>query len=161
ACAFAVLYAMAPAAARLIGRPLEDASEKAVYAAPALLFVFVAIASIEPATAAPLKLFGPMFGLVALIAWRALATEAYALDFVAAFFTVAAEAVWSAKYFTADHLAAGMALYAAFGVFYLSVPVIARRVGRAIEPAWGGGAVLISSLLLLLFVASGPQSSDS
>src|SRR5262249_19694698 len=52
-------------------------------------------------------------------------------------------------------------LYAAFGVFYLSVPVIARRVGRAIEPAWGGGAVLISSLLLLLFVASGPQSSDS
>ena len=47
-----------------------------------------------------------------------------------------------------------------FGVFYLGVPLIARRTGRAIVPAWGGGAVLIASLLILLFLAAGPRSTS-
>jgi hypothetical protein len=51
-------------------------------------------------------------------------------------------------------------LYAAFGAFYLGVPLLARRSGRAISPQWGGGAVLIASLLILLFLSTGPRSAS-
>ena len=116
------------------------------------------IARIEPR--APKRrwpLFVPLFALLVLIAWRALATGEFPLYFIAAFFGVAAEASWSATHLTPDHLRAAVVLYAAFGLFYLGVPLIARRTGRDITPRWGGGAVLIASLLLLLFLAAGPQ----
>src|SRR5262249_28732375 len=51
-----------------------------------------------------------------------------------------------------------VAMYAAFAVFYLGVPLLARRLGRPIAPSWGGGAVLLASLLLLTFIASGDRS---
>ena len=81
-----------------------------------------------------------------------------ALYFIAAFFGVAAEGAWSSTHLTIDHLPAALQLYAAFAVFYLGVPLAARRIGRPLTPAWGGGAVLIASLLMLLSLASGSQS---
>ena len=113
------------------------AGAKAVYASPILLFVFPVIARIEPAAAAPLMLFGAMFALLALIAWRALATRESGLYFIAAFFAVAAEASWSATFLTPDRLRAAIVLYAAFGAFYLGVPLISRRLGRGLEPCMG------------------------
>lgn len=159
--AFVAFFALAPMVAARLSRSLEDLAAQAVYAAPVLLFVFPVIARIEPAVEAPLKLFAPLFGLLALIAWRAIATEEFPLYFIAAFFGMAAEASWSATHLTADHLRAAVVLYAAFGVFYLGVPLLARRLGREIAPAWGGGVVLIASLLLLLFLASGPRPTAS
>lgn len=161
AVAFVALFALAPVVAGWFSRPLTGLAEQAEYAAPILLFVFPVIARIEPAVEAPLKLFAPLFALLALIAWRAMASEEFPLYFIAAFFGVAAEASWSVTHLTPEHLTAAVVLYAAFGVFYIGVPLIARRTGREIAPAWGGGAVLIASLLLLLFLASGTRPAAS
>jgi hypothetical protein len=154
-------YALAPMVATLIGRPLTGAGATAVYAAPLVLFVFPVIARIEPAAGEPLVLFGAMFALLGLIAWRALATGESGLYFVAAFFAVAAEASWSATFLTPERLRAAIVLYVAFGVFYLGVPLVSRRLGRGLEPAWAPGAVLIASLVLLLFLASGESAASS
>jgi len=160
ACAFVTFFALAPLVAARFSRPLTGFAARAVYAAPILLFVFPVIARIEPATEAPLKLFAPLFALLALVAWRALATEEFPLYFIAAFFGLTAEAAWSATHLTPERLRAAVMLYVAFGVFYLGVPLLARRTGRAIVPEWGGGAVLIASLLILLFLAAGPRSTS-
>jgi uncharacterized membrane protein len=159
ASAFAILYAVAPGLARRLGRPLDDIGSRAVYAAPFLLFVFAVIARIDPAAGAPLGLFAPLLALFAIITWRAMADAEWPLYFVAAFFVVAAEAVWSGTHLTADRAWIAVAIYAAFGVFQLGVPVLARRIERPLEPAWGGGAVLIGSLCLLFFLSVGGQAT--
>ena len=156
---FVAFYLVAPLVAARMRRPFEGPAARSVYAAPLLLFVFPVIARIEPAVGTPGLLFGTLFVLLALIAWRALAARESALYFVAAFFAVAAEAAWSATFLTTESLGRGIALYVAFGVFYLGVPVLARRIGRPLEPAWGPGAVLIASLALLLFLAAGVHSA--
>jgi uncharacterized membrane protein len=153
--AFVVLYSLAPLIAARVGRPFTGAGKRAEYAAPLLLFVFAVLARIEPAVASPLILFGTLFALLGLIAWRALTTGEPQLYFLAAFFGIAAEASWSATFLSAEHLRAAMLLYAAFGVFYLGVPLAARRRGRTLEPRWGGGALTLVSLALLLFLATG------
>jgi len=159
ASAFVALFALAPPIARRFGRPLEGESARAVYAAPMLLFVFAAIARIEPAADAPLRLFGPLLALVVLITWQAFDRREFALYYLAAFFAVVAEASWSATHLTADRLRAAFALYAAFGALYIGVPVAARRAAVPMLPRWGGGAVLVASLVLLLYLASGPHAA--
>jgi len=155
------LFLAAPVVAERLGRPFTGVGARAVYAAPALLFVFVVIARLEPAVASPWGLFAPLFGLLALLTWRALATGNMPLYFIAAFFGLVAEAAWSAVHLTLDHLRAALQLYAAFAAFYLGVPLVARRLHRPMTPAWGSGAVLIASLLMLLYLASAPASSAS
>jgi hypothetical protein len=154
---FVVFYALAPIVAARAGRRFEDLGS--VYTAPFLLFVFPVVARIEPAVASPFLLFGTLFVLLALLGWRALVTSRAPLYFVAAFFGVAAEASWSATHLVADRLGAALALYATFGVYYLGVPLAARRLGRPLDPPWGAGAVLMASLAILLFLASGPQAA--
>ena len=41
----------------------------------------------------------------------------------------------------------------------MATPVLARRSGRPLQPAWGSGAVLLASLVLLAFVSLGPISA--
>ena len=153
-----VLFVAAPIVAERLRHRFTNVGALAVYAAPTLLFVFTVIARIEPAVAAPWGLFAPLFALLGLLAWRALATGNMALYFMAAFFGVVAEGSWSSTHLTIDHLPAALELYAAFAVFYLGVPLAARRMGRALTPAWGSGAVLIASLLVLLYLATRSQS---
>jgi len=155
AAAFVVLYSLAPVVAAAASRPFKEIGRRAEYAAPVLLFVFAVLARIEPAAAAPLIPFGVLFGLLALIAWRAVTSGESGLYFVAAFFAVTAEAAWSATFLNAEHLRAAMALYAGFGVFYLGVPLLARSKGRELEPAWGTGTLTLVSLAMLLFLATG------
>ena len=171
---FAGFYALAPLVADSVRRPFFRSSTpprpalwgsrlgtRASYAAPVLLFVFPVIVRIEPATASPLVPFAALFVVLALIAWRALATTEAGLYFVAAFFAVAAEASWSATHLVAERLGAAVVLYAAFALFYLGVPLAWRRNGQVMHPRWGGGALLIASLALLLFLAGGPQAAAS
>jgi hypothetical protein len=153
--AFVVLYSLAPLIAARFGRPFTGIARRAEYAAPVLLFVFAVLARIEPAAATPTVLFSALFALLGLIAWRALTTGESNLYFIAAFFAGAAEAAWSATFLTAEHLRAAIVLYAAFGAFYLGVPLVGRRLGRALAPRWGAGALTIVSLVLLLFLVSG------
>jgi len=158
AAAFVLLYSLAPFIADTLKRSFDSVTRRAEYAAPALLFVFAVIARVDPAVATPWIVFGILFALLGVIAWRALATLESGLYFVAAFFALVAEAAWSATYLTTDRLLASVVLYAAFGVFYLGVPLMGRRLGRGLTPAWGSGALTIASLGLLLFLAWGPTA---
>ncbi len=119
------------------------------------------ILRIEPATASPLVPFTALFAVLAVIAWRALATNEAGLYFVAAFFAVAAEASWSATHLVSDRLGAAVILYAAFALFYLGVPLAWRRKRQEMYPHWGGGGLLIASLALLLFLAAGTDAAAS
>ncbi|MGH9313787.1 MAG: DUF2339 domain-containing protein, partial [Vicinamibacterales bacterium] len=158
---FATLFAMGPAIARRFGRAFAGAGAQAIYVAPLLLFAPAALARIEPAFASPLPLFATVIALVLLIAWRAAAEEEGHLYFIAAFFAIAAQAAWSVTHLTADRLGTAVQWYALFGAVSLGVPFAARRWSRPLQPEWGGGAVLIASLGLLLFLAAGPVSANA
>jgi hypothetical protein len=154
--AFVAIFLSAPAIAARVGRPLEEMGRHATYAAPALLFVFAAMARIDPAFGpAPFALFGTLLILVVVCAWRALATGQGALYYVASFFAIAAQALWSTSYLTAGRLGLAVAIYGAFGLVALGVPLMARRRRESLEPAGGGGVLLLTSLALLLFLTTG------
>jgi uncharacterized membrane protein len=153
--AFVLFFLAAPAVAKRFDRELDGAAEDALFAAALLLFVFPVLAGIEPAFASPLRLFAVLLALVVTIAWRAMAERRGWLYFIAAFFAIAAQAVWSAQHLTGERLAAAVLLYSAFGLVSIGVPLIARRFYEALEPAWGAGAVLLASLGLLWFLSVG------
>ena len=111
----AALSAVAVIAERL-KKPFTGIAVQAIFAAPILLFVFPVLARIEPAAASPWMLFGTLYVLLALIAWRALAIPNSALFFIAAFFALAAEASWSATHLVTERLGTAVLLYAIFGV---------------------------------------------
>jgi uncharacterized membrane protein len=154
--AFTALYLFAPTLAAWFKRALTGSAARAVYAAAALLFVFPVLARIEPAAASPWPIFGPLLGLALLCGWRAAALDRGGVFFAASFFAVATEAVWSATHLTPDRLRSAVLIYALFGIALAAVPVAARRMMRPLRPEGGGGIVLLASLGLLLFLASGP-----
>ena len=159
AVAFAAVFAATPFVADRLRQPLPDVGGKASYVAPILLFTIAVIVRIEPQTEAPLTIFAAAFVILAIVVWRAFTAGDAGLYFTAAFFALAAEASWSATHFSPARLWTAVALYAAFAVFYLGVPLAWRRLGRVMEPKWGSGAVLLASLAMLLFLAAGPRAS--
>ena len=154
--AFVVFYAAAPLVAARLRRPIDGAGTRAQYAAPWLLFVFPVLAVVEPAFADPWPLAATTAVLVLAIAWRAARTGAGPMYFIAAFFAIAMQGVWSAAHLTLERLGTAVAMYALFGVISLGVPVVARWRSRPLTPPWGGGVVLLVSLGLLLFLSAGP-----
>lgn len=153
--AYVVLYLAAPIVARWFSRTLSGPADDAEYAAPLLLFVVPALAWMEPTFVDPLRLFGVLLVLLAMCAWRAIATADAYQYFIAAFFAVAAQGAWSVQHLTVERLRTAVALYAVFGLLTAAVPLIARRIGRALQPAGAAGAMLLGSMLLLLFLAAG------
>jgi uncharacterized membrane protein len=155
--AFVTFFVGAPAAASLLGYPAKN--NPADFAAPLLLFVPAVLARIEPAFVDPLPLFATIFLLVVVIAWRAIADRRGDLYFIAAFFMVAAQGIWSSTHLDIDRLGTAVAVYGAFGLLSTMVPLVARSIGRPLEPRTGGGLVLIASLALLLFLSLGNVSA--
>jgi uncharacterized membrane protein len=82
------------------------------------------------------------------------------VHFIAAFFALVAEAVWSGRFLTSERLLPALAIYLVFALFYIGVPVLARRLDRPLRPPGAGGAILLASLALLFFPA-GFLASDS
>lgn len=156
---FVVLYLGALPLARWFGRPFSSGPVRMGLAASLVLFVFPVLAAIEPSFTRPVPLFGTLLALVVLTAWRAAIESAGTLYYVAAFFAIAAQAVWSALYLTEARLRVAVALYTIFGIVSMAAPVLARRAGRQFVPVWGSGIVLLTSLILLAFVSLGPVSS--
>jgi uncharacterized membrane protein len=151
---FVAFYLAAPRIADWIARPLKGVAARAMYAGPVLLFAFPVLARIEPEYAAPWALFLPLFGLLLLCAWRAIATSQAFLYFIAAFFAVGAQAVWSVQHLTVARLRTAVALYAMFGILSSAVPIIARRLARTLQPEAAPGVTLLASLALLYYLAS-------
>jgi uncharacterized membrane protein len=129
--------------------------------APVLFPMFAIFIAIEPATAAPLLVFAVLFALLAVIGAYAIVHDAGIVYFVAAFFTIAAEAVWSAKYLTPERLHGALAIYGIFAVFFLGVPIIARRFGRDLSPRNAVAVLLIASIAMLFFLAAGPVAPSA
>jgi hypothetical protein len=154
--AFVVLYLGAPLIARRFGRPFEGSADRAQFAAPALLMVFPILAAIEPAFVNPWPLVATLVVLVLLVAWRAMTSGVGHLYYLSGFFVVATQAVWSASHLTIERLGTTVMMYTVFGLVTLGVPIAARRQSRPLQPAWGSGAVLLTSLGLLLFLSTGP-----
>jgi uncharacterized membrane protein len=158
--AFVLLYLLAATIAERFGTrwggSFDGPAKHARFAAPLLLFVFTALARIEPAFSSPLPLFAVLLVLLVTIAWRAAATSDGPLYYVAAFFAIATQASWSAMHLTTETLRTGVVIYAVFGVVAIGTPLFARRHYQALQPEWGSGAVLLVSLGLLLFLSLGP-----
>src|SRR5262249_4548791 len=142
--------------ARLLGRPLDEEGRLGALAGPLHLFSFPVLFSLEPAAAAPGLPFAALFALLAATAAFALLYEDGWLHSIAAFFAIAAEAVWSARSLPPEWLLPGISIYAVFGLFYLGVPLLARRLRRRLPPAGSGAFLLLLSLGLLFFLAAGP-----
>jgi uncharacterized membrane protein len=159
--AFVLLFLFAPEIATWCDRPLGTLGLRAEYAAPLLLYVFPVLVGIEPAFAAPWAPLGTMLLLIAAIGWRAAVTETGPRYFIAAFFGVAAQAAWSVSHLNVATLSTGVAIYAAFGVTSMTIPPIARRAGRPLEPASGAGLVVLASLPVLLFLAAGNVAPEA
>ena len=158
---FAVFFGLAPAIARRFGRAFAGAAVQAIFVAPLVLFLPAALARIEPAFASPMPLFATVIALVLFVAWRAAVERDGRLYFIAAFFAIAAQAAWSVTHLTVESLRTAITWYALFGAVSLGVPLAARRWSKPLEPVWGGGAVLLASLGLLLFLAAGSVSADA
>jgi predicted membrane protein DUF2339 len=152
---FALMYLSGPLFATMIGRTFGEIGRLTSYVAPLLLFAFAMLARTDRAAASPIALFLVLFALAGVIAWWAIAGRQGGLYFVAAFFALAAEATWSARHLTTESLNIAVGLYGAFGLFAIGVPILARRLGRPLEPAYGAGTVLLGGLAMLLFLAAG------
>ena len=134
----------------------KDDGLKAVFIAPLLLVIFPVLAAIEPSTASPVLLFAVLFALMVAIAAFTVLREHGGIHYLAAFFALAAQAIWSAKNLSANNLLSGLTIYAIFGLFYLGVPQAARRWNKVLKPEGSGAVVLFASLGLLFFLATGP-----
>lgn len=146
-----LLYLAAPWVSRRLGGRLSPGD--GTFAAPLLLGAFPALIVLEPAAAPPGLTFGVLFLLLLASAAFALIYESGWIHFGAAFFAVAAEALWSGRHLTPERLLPGLALYAVFGLFYLGVPMAARRLGRRLRPEGASSVLLLAGLALLAFLS--------
>jgi uncharacterized coiled-coil protein SlyX len=153
---FMAFYLAAPTIAERVGHRLAHVGTQTVYTAPLLMFVFPVIVRADSTTSTPWPFFAVVFGVLVALAWRALQTHNSGIYYIGAFFALTAQAVWSATHLTTERLTAALMLYGVFSVLYLGVPLASRRLNRRLEPQGAGGIVLILSLLMLLFVATGP-----
>jgi len=160
--AFTGLYLAAPFATSLefVRRRIADVdfgpiASRAVLAAPLLLFAFPVLVAREPSAAPPALLFTVLIALLAACAAYAIVRREGIVYFIAAFFAVAAEAVWSAKYLTPDRLIPALAIYGVFALFFIGVPVLARRRGAPLAPEGAGAVLSLVSIALLFFLAGG------
>ena len=158
---FVVFFLAAPFVAEKAGRPLDAVGLRAVYAAPLLLALAPVLVAEEPRAASPGLLFAVVFVLLALCAAYAVVREEGAVFFAGAFFALLAEAVWSAKHLTPERLLPGLALYGVFSLFYLGVPLAARRFGKSLKPGGLSVVLLFAALALLLFLAAGPVAASA
>ncbi len=158
---FVAFYLGTGLTARHGSRRLEGPGRLAVYAAPLLLFMFPTFAAGEAAAVSPSLCFTLLFVLLASCAAFAVVEREGIVYFIAAFLTIAAEAAWSAKYLTSDRLLQALVVYAAFGLVFLAVPVLARRRRAPLEPAWLGTSLLLLSIVLLFFLSGGSVAPSS
>lgn len=113
-----------------------------IHTGAALLFLFPVLAAIEPRAASPAILFGTLFALLGISAFFAVRYQRGLVYFIACGWTILTEGIWSAKHLTPERLTQALLIYAAFGLFFIGVPAIARRRGRALRPEGGVAATV-------------------
>ncbi len=126
----------------------------AVLTAGVMFFMFPLLAATEAATAAPLILFATMFAMLALAGAHAVYTGSGGAYFIAAFFAIIAEGVWSARHLQPDRLYAALIIYATFALLFLGIPVLARRFGRPLDANATAGTTILSLCVLFFLTGS-------
>lgn len=154
-------YLFAPLIAQRFNRGFAGTGRWAVYTAPVVLFAFPALVAMEPACANPAPLFGVLLVLLLAISGYALIAETGPVYLVAAVFTLIAEAVWASLHLTPQRLAPGLVLFAVFGFLYVCVPVLARKWRKRLKPESAGSWILLLSIALLFFLATGSVAPDA
>ena len=145
---FVALYLGALPLARRFGRPFEGAAVRTGLAAPLSLLVFPVLVGIEPAFVRPVPPFGTLLALLVVIAWRATVEAAGSFYYVASFFAIAAQAIWSASYLTDERLgtrsrstrSSASSRMADAGAGAPGRPAVATGVGQRRRPARQPGA---------------------
>jgi uncharacterized membrane protein len=133
----------------------------AVFTAPALLFIFPTFVAAGDFTASPALIFSVLFVLLAATAAYAIKYENGIVYFLAAFCAIATEGIWSARFLTNERLLSGLAIYAVFALFFLGVPVLARRLNKQLEPAGALTVLVILSIAMLFFLDGGKVADAS
>jgi uncharacterized membrane protein len=123
--------------------------------APAFLLLLPLLATMPGPAAAPFMLFGTLFVLVVLIAAYAIKHEAGVGYAIAAFLAVVTEGVWSAENVTPQRLMTALAIYAAFALLFLAVPIVARRLGRNVVSQRTMLLLILGSIGILVFLTIG------
>jgi hypothetical protein len=159
--AFVLLFLAADALAARFGNEYLGANGRAHTFAALLLFTIPTLILIEPRNASPWMTFGVLFVVMIAISAFAIVRNAGPTWFVAAFFALAAEAAWSAKYLSHERILTGLILYFVFALFFIGVPLLARRRGTTFEPRYGVSCVLLASIALLFFLAAGTVANAS
>lgn len=158
---FILFYQLAPILASRLGRPLQEPATRAHIVSGLLFAFFAALARLEPGTESIPLLFGGLFALLTITGVYAILRGAGVVYFIAAFFAVATEAAWSATYLRPERLIPALVIYAAFGLLYLGIPEVARRLKRPLQPAGAGGWLLLVGVALLFFLAGGRVGSSA
>jgi uncharacterized membrane protein len=152
---FVFFYLAAPLIAQYFGKSFGETGKIAAYTAPLLLFIFPALAAMEPACAKPAMLFGILFLLLLGVSASAIFAEEGALYYLASLFALLAEAIWSYKYLSPERLIPGLVLYGVFGLLYIAVPVLALKWRKRFRPEEAGAGIQLISIALLFFFAVG------
>lgn len=131
-----------------------------VYAASLLFFTIGALVALGATGGSAGLIFSATFVLLGAVAAVAIWREQGLLYTMAAFFTIAAEAVWSAKYLDRSRLLTALAVYGVFALFFLGVPLVASRVRKQLEPR-GSLALLLLVSIGMLFFLTGSAVADT
>src|SRR4051794_20220665 len=127
----------------------------AVYTAPALLFMFPTLVAANDFTSSPGLIFTVLFVLLAAAAIYAIRYENGIVYFLAAFCAIATEGIWSSRFLTHERLLQALAIYAIFAIFFLGVPILARRFNKQLKPAGALTALVLLSIGMLFFLDGG------
>jgi hypothetical protein len=155
--AFIALYLGAPYLMKRLGRPfVTEAGRWGTYTSPLMLFIFPVTAAIDPASGGALVFFGTLFIFAAALSTLAVLFENGPVHLIAAAFVTVSIATWSHQYLEPCRLMTALLVYGGCGLFYLGVPLIARRFGKVLRPEGGASAMLLVSISLLFFLVTGP-----
>ncbi len=121
--------------------------------APFFLLLFPTLALMNVPASQPLLLFGTLFVLVAVVAGYAIRHEAGMAYAVAAFIAIVTEVVWSADHLRPQVLTTALAIYAAFALLLLAVPIVARRMRKNVVSQRTMLFLLLGSIAVLFFMA--------
>ncbi len=137
-----------------------SAFRNAVFTAPLLLFLFPTFVSGGNYAAKPWLLFGVLFLLLSAGAAYAVKFEEGLVYYVGTFAALATEAFWSGTYLSKERLISGLMLYGIFALFYLGVPVLARRFQKRLDPQ-GAFTVLVLLSIAMLFFLDGDRIAEA
>lgn len=149
---FVTFYLWSHRRARRAGSPFTGLARHAALAAPALFFLFPALAATEPAFASPVVPLAVLLGLLALVGAHA-AAERNRLSYVlAGWLAVAWAMVWTGRHVHPETHLQALVVYVVLACCFAAAPLAARRRSKP-SPLAGLELLALAPQALLLPMA--------